>query len=98
GPVDGTAPVALNGPVLAHGSEHVDNHLDVRRMAPRTQSAQAYRCILDGRARAVFNGRVYIAPRAQKIEANQASNNLLLSKLAEIDTQPAPKIYAHYVK
>ncbi|HLU61692.1 MAG TPA: Fe-S cluster assembly protein SufD [Gammaproteobacteria bacterium] len=96
--VEENASVALNGLVLANGSEHVDNHLDVRHMAPRTQSDQAYRCILDGRARAVFNGRVYIAPRAQKIEANQASNNLLLSKLAEIDTKPELEIYADDVK
>src|SRR5690606_4613926 len=63
-----------------------------------TRSEQAYRAILDGRARAVFNGRVYIAKDAQKIDASQASNNLLLSKLAEIDTKPELEIYADDVK
>lgn len=96
--VEENASATLNGLVLANGSEHVDNHLDVRHIAPNTRSEQAYRAILDGRARAVFNGRVYIAKDAQKIDASQASNNLLLSKLAEIDTKPELEIYADDVK
>lgn len=92
------ADTELNGFVLANGKEHVDNHLDVRHIAPHTTSKQCYRSVLDGRSRNVFNGKVYVAPNAQKIDAQQASNNLLLSKLAEIDTKPELEIYADDVK
>lgn len=92
------ADTELNGFVLANGKDHVDNHLDVRHIAPRTTSKQFYRSVLDGRSRNVFNGKVYVAPDAQKIDAQQASNNLLLSKLAEIDTKPELEIYADDVK
>jgi len=92
------ADTELNGFVLASGKEHIDNHLDVRHLAPHTTSKQFYRSVLDGRSRNVFNGKVYVAPKAQKIDAQQASNNLLLSKLAEIDTKPELEIYADDVK
>lgn len=92
------AEVALDGFVLAGGAQHVDNHLDVRHIAPYTNSTQNYCAVLDGRSRGVFNGKVHVAPGAQKIDAQQASNNLLLSKLAEIDTKPELEIYADDVK
>ncbi|HEX6927744.1 MAG TPA: Fe-S cluster assembly protein SufD, partial [Gammaproteobacteria bacterium] len=92
------AETELNGFTFADGSSHVDNHLDVRHVAPRTTSSQFYRAVLDGRSRGVFNGRVHVAKDAQKIDASQASNNLLLSKLAEIDTKPELEIYADDVK
>lgn len=92
------ASTELNGFVLAGGSDHVDNHLDVRHVAPHTNSSQFYRAVLDGRSRGVFNGRVHVAQDAQKIDAQQTSNNLLLSKLAEIDTKPELEIYADDVK
>ncbi|HEX7030719.1 MAG TPA: Fe-S cluster assembly protein SufD, partial [Gammaproteobacteria bacterium] len=92
------AQAELNGFVLADGAQHVDNHLDVRHVAPHTNSTQNYRAVLDGRSRGVFNGKVHVAPDAQKIDASQASNNLLLSKLAEIDTKPELEIYADDVK
>lgn len=96
--VEQNAETELNGFVLADGTEHVDNHLEVRHLAARTNSKQCYRAVLDGRSRAVFNGKVYVASGAQKIDAEQASNNLLLSKLAEIDTKPELEIYADDVK
>ncbi len=92
------ADTELNGFVLADDVAHIDNHLDVRHVAPRTSSSQFYRAVLDGRSRGVFNGRVHVAKDAQKIDASQASNNLLLSKLAEIDTKPELEIYADDVK
>lgn len=92
------AETELNGLLLAGGTQHFDNHLDIRHLAPRTNSTQCYRSVLDGRSRGVFNGKVYVAPGAQKIDAEQASNNLLLSKLAEIDTKPELEIYADDVK
>lgn len=88
----------LNGLFVTSGNQHVDNHLLVEHMAERTTSNQVYRGVADDRGRGVFNGKVYVAKNAQKVEANQASNNLLLAKLAEIDTKPELEIYADDVK
>jgi len=70
----------------------------VDHLAPHTLSREVYRCILDEKSRGVFNGKVVVHKDAQKIEAHQASNNLLLSEHAEIDTKPELEIYADDVK
>ncbi|MDX1442718.1 MAG: Fe-S cluster assembly protein SufD [Gammaproteobacteria bacterium] len=88
----------LNGLFVTSGNQHMDNHLLVEHLAERTTSNQVYRGVADDRGRGVFNGKVYVAKDAQKIEAHQASNNLLLAKLAEIDTKPELEIYADDVK
>jgi Fe-S cluster assembly protein SufD len=54
--------------------------------------------VLDGVARAVFNGKVVVHPGAQKTNAHQANHNLLLSRDAEVDTKPELEIYADDVQ
>lgn len=88
------AETLFNGLYLANGRQHVDTHTRINHNKPYTRSEEAYRGILDDHARGVFNGRVYVAPDAQKIEAYQANDNLLLSGKAEIDTKPELEIYA----
>jgi Fe-S cluster assembly protein SufD len=92
------AEVLLNGLYLATGRQHVDNHTTVGHRSPRTTSQQCYKGILNGRARAVFNGKVMVHPDAQKTDAQQENHNLLLSVHAEIDTKPELEIYADDVK
>ena len=84
----------LNGLFVADGEQHVDHHTRVEHRVGDTHSAELYRGILDGRSRGVFNGRVLVARDAQQISAQQTSNNLLLSRHAEIDTKPELEIYA----
>jgi len=48
--------------------------------------ARLYKGILDGRARAVFNGRIFVHKGAQKTDAKQTNRNLLLSKEALVNT------------
>lgn len=84
----------LNGLFVADGQQHVDHHTRIEHRVSDTHSVELYRGILDGRSRGVFNGKVLVARDAQKITAQQASNNLLLSRHAEIDTKPELEIYA----
>ena len=65
---------------------------------PAGTSREHYKGVLDGRGRGVFNGRVYVHPDAQKTDAEQYNNNLLLSRDAEIDTKPQLEIFADDVK
>ncbi len=88
------AATLFNGLYLINGRQHMDTHTRINHMVPNTKSEEAYRGILDDNARGVFNGRVYVAPHAQKTEAYQSNDNLLLSGKAEIDTKPELEIYA----
>ena len=92
------AEVELNGLYTVNGRRHVDNHTRVDHFAPLTRSQQDYRGVLDDRGRGVFNGKAVVHPDAQKIEAHQSNNNLLLSDTAEADTKPELEIYADDVK
>jgi Fe-S cluster assembly protein SufD len=53
---------------------------------------------LDGSSQAVFAGRIVVRREAQKTNAYQRNNNLLLSPDAEIDTKPELEIFADDVK
>lgn len=92
------AHVGLNGLYVVGGNQHIDNHTRVDHSVPNTSSEENYRGVLDGKARAVFNGKVVVHKDAQKTDAQQSNANLLLSNDAEIDTKPELEIYADDVK
>lgn len=89
---------ALNGLYVADGRSHIDNHTEIDHAKPDGTSREFYKGVLSGRARAVFNGRVVVRPDAQRTDAQQMNNNLLLSEDAEVDTKPELEIYADDVK
>ncbi len=80
------------------GTQHVDNHTGVIHAAENCTSRELYKGVLDQRSRAVFHGRIVVQPGAQKTDAAQTNNNLLLSRHAEIDCKPQLEIYANDVK
>jgi Fe-S cluster assembly protein SufD len=92
------ASIVMNGLYMTNDKQHVDNHTRVDHLKPNTHSSENYRGVLNGKSRAVFNGKVVVHPQAQKIEAHQNNANLLLSDDAEIDTKPELEIYADDVK
>ncbi len=84
----------LNGMYLVDGSQHVDYHTQIAHLAPACNSQQLYKGVIQGRARAVFNGEVIIDPVAQQSAARQLNKNLLLSEQGEVDSKPELQIYA----
>ncbi len=88
----------LFGLFMAAEGQHVDNHIRIDHTAPTTVSRETFRGIIGDRGRGVFNGKVVVHRGAQKIDATQSSDNLLLSDRAEIDTKPELEIYADDVK
>jgi Fe-S cluster assembly protein SufD len=88
----------LNGLYLTRARQHVDNAIRVDHAAPGSVSDQFYKGVLDGEARAVFAGKIVVRRDAQKTNAYQANNNLLLSPDVEIDTKPELEIFADDVK
>ncbi|MFN8008146.1 MAG: Fe-S cluster assembly protein SufD [Terriglobia bacterium] len=92
------AEATLNGFYLVNGTQHVDNHTSIDHAKPHCNSFELYKGILDGRARAVFNGRIIVRPDAQKTDSKQTNKNLILSEEALVNTNPQLEIYADDVK
>jgi len=86
------------GVFVLRGREHGDTHLDVRHMARDTTCDILWRGVADQRARGIFHGAITVAAGADGSDAKLSNKNLLLSALAEIDTQPVLEIYADEVK
>ncbi|NKB63757.1 MAG: Fe-S cluster assembly protein SufD [Gammaproteobacteria bacterium] len=80
------------------GKQHVDNHTTMVHGAPGCTSNELYKGVLNQRSRGVFHGRIKVERDAQKTDAQQSNNTLLLSRNAEIDTKPQLEIYADDVK
>jgi Fe-S cluster assembly protein SufD len=88
----------LNGLYLAGGEQLIDNHTRIDHAKPRCASHELYKGILGGRARGVFNGKIYVHKDAQQTNALQTNRTLLLSDDSVIDTKPQLEIYADDVK
>ncbi len=88
----------LYGLYLGGGSQLVDNHTVLFHDEPSCRSWEVYKGILDGRSRAVFNGKVLVNAKAQKTDAKQTNRNLLLSDGAKVDTKPQLEIFADDVR
>jgi len=75
-----------------------DNHTVVDHKKPNSFSNEIYKGVLDGKAKGVFNGKIYVRPNAQKTNAFQANRNILLTDSATINTKPQLEIWADDVK
>ena len=84
----------VGGLYFTYGTQHIDNHIVIDHLKPHTGSDLYFKGILDDRSRAVFSGGVIVHPNAQKSEAYQKDQNLLLSEGARINTKPMLEIYA----
>ena len=92
------AECAVDGLYMVAGSQHTDTHSLIDHRQPRCTSRQLYKGILDGKSRAIFNGKVFVRHGAQQTDAQQTNKNLLLSNEAQVDTKPQLEIYADDVK
>lgn len=86
------------GLYLVAGDTIADNHTVVDHRQPNSYSNEIYKGILDGNAKGVFNGKIYVRPHAQKTNAFQANRNILLSDTATVNTKPQLEIWADDVK
>jgi Fe-S cluster assembly protein SufD len=88
----------LFGLYLTEDSQHVDNHTFIDHAKPHCVSNELFKGVLNNKSHAVFNGKVYVRPDAQKTNAYQSNKNILLSKEATVDTKPQLEIFADDVK
>ena len=88
----------MYGLYLTRGDQVVDNHTAIYHDHPNCNSWEVYKGVMDGDSRAVFNGKVFVRPEAQKTDAKQTNRNLLLSDGARVHTKPQLEIFADDVK
>ncbi|MDQ3586652.1 MAG: Fe-S cluster assembly protein SufD [Pyrinomonadaceae bacterium] len=88
----------VDGLYLVGDGQHADTHSLIDHIAPHCPSHQLYKGILDGKSRAVFNGKVFVHKDARQTDAMQTNKNLLLSREARIDTKPQLEIFNDDVK
>jgi len=88
----------VDGLYIVGTGQHADTHSLIDHREPNCTSRQNYKGILDGRSRAVFNGRVFVREGARQTDAEQSNKNLLLSPEARVDTKPQLEIFNDDVK
>ncbi len=88
----------LKGITLLKDQEHTDHSTLVHHAHPNCESHQDYKGIFGGRATGVFNGKILVDKIAQKTNAFQQNNNLLLNDKATINTKPQLEIFADDVR
>ena len=88
----------LFGLYLGRGKQLIDNHSLVNHKMPHCNSNEIYKGVLTENSVGVFNGKIYVQPYAQKTNAFQKNNNLLLSDTASINSKPQLEIFADDVK
>lgn len=86
------------GTFVLRGREHAEVRLDVRHQARECACDVLWRGVADQRARGIFHGGITVEPGADGSDARLSSKNVLLSALAEIDTQPVLEIHADEVQ
>ena len=74
------------------------NFTHIHHRVGDTTSVQYYKGLLDQKSLGVFNGTIFVHPKAQNIDSNQLNKNLLLSNLAHVETKPTLEIHADDVK
>ena len=88
----------LKGITILEGKQHVDHHTLVHHIEPNCESHQDYKGIYNERSTGVFNGKVIVEKEAQKTNAYQQNNNVLVSDKATINAKPQLEIFADDVR
>lgn len=88
----------INGITIIDDKQHVDHNTLIHHKEPNCTSHQDYKGIYGGQSVGVFNGRVLVEKEAQKTNAFQANNNVLISDKASINTKPQLEIFADDVR
>ncbi|HIG89908.1 MAG TPA: Fe-S cluster assembly protein SufD [Flavobacteriaceae bacterium] len=88
----------IKGITIIGDNQHVDHNTLIQHNKPNCNSHQDYKGIYDNKSTGVFNGQIVVNKEAQKTNAFQSNNNILLSDKATINAKPQLEIYADDVK
>ncbi|MCM4150158.1 Fe-S cluster assembly protein SufD [Arenibacter sp. N53] len=88
----------MKGVTIIEEKQHIDHHTLVHHIQPNCESHQDYKGIYGENSTGVFNGKIIVDKIAQKTNAFQQNNNILMSDKATINTKPQLEIFADDVK
>ena len=88
----------LKGVTILGEKQHVDHHTLVHHAQPNCESHQDYKGIFGEKSTGVFNGKIIVDKIAQKTNAFQQNNNILISDQATVNTKPQLEIFADDVR
>ncbi|MEL0651982.1 Fe-S cluster assembly protein SufD [Algibacter sp. TI.3.09] len=88
----------LKGVTIIGEKQHVDHNTLVHHIEPNCESHQDYKGIFGDSSTGVFNGKIIVDKEAQKTNAFQSNNNILVSDKATINSKPQLEIFADDVK
>ncbi|MBW8361727.1 MAG: Fe-S cluster assembly protein SufD [Kaistella sp.] len=88
----------MNGITIIGKEQTVDHHTAVHHKTPNCESYQNYKGVYKDKSHGIFNGKIFVDKIAQKTNAYQQNNNILLNEGATIDTKPQLEIFADDVK
>ena len=88
----------LKGITILKDKQHVDHNTLVKHTAPNCESHQDYKGLYADSSTGVFNGKVIVEKQAQKINAFQQNNNILIDDNACVNAKPQLEIFADDVK
>lgn len=88
----------IDAVVCPDGDQHMDNHTRLDHVMPNCESFEVYKHLLNGNSTAVFNGKIFVHQDAQKTDAKQTNQAVLLSPTATMNTKPQLEIFADDVK
>ncbi len=83
---------------MLNGDRQAHVHALADHAAPHCTSRQHVKMVLNGQSKSSFEGKIYVRSPAQKTEAYQLNNNLLLSESAIAGSKPNLEIFADDVK
>lgn len=84
----------VDGLVLIDGDQVSDTHSVMDHRFSHAESHQLHKCVINGKAHSVFNGKIFVRKDAQKIDSFQENRNLLLSRKGLVNTKPQLEIFA----
>ncbi len=92
------ARIGFSGATMLSGAEHGDSTLVLNHAEPHGVSRELFKTAIDGRANGAFQGKIIVAPGAQKTDAKMMTKALLLSDEAEFASKPELEIFADDVQ
>lgn len=88
----------LNGVCMLSDKRESHTHIFMEHQAPNCRSYQLFKSVLNDFSRSSFEGKIMVRQAAQKTEAFQLNNNLILNDHAHADSKPNLEIFADDVK
>ncbi|MBR7012788.1 MAG: Fe-S cluster assembly protein SufD [Muribaculaceae bacterium] len=83
----------LLGMTIASGEQHVDSHTFISHNAPRCNSNEMFKYVLNDKAVGAFAGKILVKPNCPRVEAYQGNRNLCGAPTAKMYTKPQLEIY-----